>query len=43
LKEKSSRWREVVFREGDTALGIFFILDGEFEVTKSVEEEKRQT
>ncbi len=40
MKEKSTKWREVLFREGDTASGIYFLLDGEFEVTKCVEDEK---
>jgi|LauGreDrversion4_2_1035121.scaffolds.fasta_scaffold544993_1 CRP-like cAMP-binding protein len=41
LKEKSTRWREVLFREDDIAAGIYFILDGEFEVTKRLEKEEK--
>ena len=41
LKEKSTRWREILYREGDNAAGIYFILDGEFEVTKTFESEDK--
>jgi hypothetical protein len=33
LKEKSFRRRDVVYKEGDAADGIYFIKDGEFEVS----------
>lgn len=34
LKEKLYRRRDVIYKEGDYCDGIYFIKDGEFEVTK---------
>lgn len=36
LKEKQYRRRDLVFREGELADHVYFIKEGEFEITKSV-------
>jgi CRP-like cAMP-binding protein len=38
LKEKVVRRRDRGFKEGEQANGMYFIVDGEFEVTKTLDE-----
>lgn len=33
LKEKSLRRRDILFREGDLSEGIYFVREGDFEVS----------
>lgn len=40
LSEKRLRRRDTLFREGDTAEGIYFVKEGDFEVTKIMSEEE---
>jgi CRP-like cAMP-binding protein len=37
LKEKSYKRKFTVFREGQTATGLYFIKSGEFEISKTIE------
>jgi CRP-like cAMP-binding protein len=43
LKDKGFRRRDAMFREGDLGDGIYFIKDGEFEVTKSLKTRLEKT
>lgn len=37
LKERNMRRRDILFHENDVADGLFFIKEGEFEISKSHE------
>lgn len=43
LKEKQFRRRDVVYKEGDLADIIYFIKEGEFEITKQVKTKLNKT
>jgi len=40
LSEKRLRRRDILFREGDMSEGIYFVKEGDFEVTKTMSEEE---